>query len=198
MLALLVTTGLAGTLKHTSLTSQERKFAVNLMKDSKMSVLNSIKGLSDKQLNFKPSKEEWSISQYIEHIATSENSLWGWLDKTMRLPANPEKRSEVKFTDDSLIQMIKDCYNVPESARIFIPEKKKWKNTDQALADFKTQRTSHIKYLKSSTEDLRNHILQMPFGYIDAYQVSLVIVAYDNLLIEKINTVINNSRFPKS
>jgi hypothetical protein len=56
LLALLVITGLAGTITSTSITSKERKLIVSNLKDTKNDVLKSIKGLSKSQLNFKPSE----------------------------------------------------------------------------------------------------------------------------------------------
>ena len=44
LLTLLVITGLAGTLKDTSLSKKERKAALSLMKDTKADVLKSVKG----------------------------------------------------------------------------------------------------------------------------------------------------------
>ncbi|MEI9942757.1 MAG: hypothetical protein WDN26_00910 [Chitinophagaceae bacterium] len=195
LLTLLVTTGLAGTLKHTSLTSQERKLAVNLMKDSRTEVLNSTKGLSEKQLRFKPSKESKSIGIYIEQVAVTENDLWQLLETTMKAPANSEKRLEVKFNDEELIKMIEDGCDVTPSAEA--PQKTKWKNANEALSDFKNKRAAHIKYLRSSTEDLRNHVVQMSFGWIDCYQLSLMIAARNKCYVQEINEIKQEPAFPK-
>ena len=66
LLTLLVITGLAGTLKDTSLSHKERKSAMTLMKDSKTAALKSIKGLSEAQLNFKSSTDHCSIKEWFE------------------------------------------------------------------------------------------------------------------------------------
>ena len=58
LLTLLVTTGLAGTLNNSSLSQKERKQAINLIKSSRKEVLNSMGGLSSRQLKFKPSSKE--------------------------------------------------------------------------------------------------------------------------------------------
>src|SRR5580765_9004749 len=97
LLTLLVITGLAGTLKDTSLSHKERKSAMTLMKDSKTSALKSIKGLSNTQLNFKPASDRWSIKECMYHIAISEKNLWDMLETSLKGPANPEKRAEIKM-----------------------------------------------------------------------------------------------------
>lgn len=197
LITLLVITGLAGTLKHSSLTKQERKFTVNLMKDTKTEVLNSAKELSEAQLNFKSSPDSWSVLECIDHIALSENNLWQLIEVTMKAPANPEKRSEIKVADDQFVKMIEDRSNKVKTSEAFEPKNAKWKNINEALADFKNKRAAHIKYLKSSTEDLRNHVVQMPFGWIDCYQLSLMIAAHSNRHIQQIAEVKNDPNFPK-
>src|SRR5215470_14089763 len=97
LLALLVITGLAGTVTSTSITSKERKFAATHLKDTKVDVLKSIKGLSQAQLDFKANSHKWSIRECVYHIAVSEKTLWQLLQQTMKRPANPEKRPDIKM-----------------------------------------------------------------------------------------------------
>src|SRR5438552_19117656 len=111
LLTLLVITGLAGTLKDTSLSEKERKTATSLLKDTKADVLKSVKGLSDAQLNFKAAPDRWSVKECMYHIAISEKNLWDMLEGSMKTAANPEKRSEIKVTDDQLIKMMEDRSN---------------------------------------------------------------------------------------
>src|SRR5678815_960329 len=88
LLTLLVISGLAGTLKNTSISKKERKYSINLMKDTKTDVLQTVKGLTDAQLNFKPSVESWSVKECMYHIAITEKSLWGMLEGAMKAGAN--------------------------------------------------------------------------------------------------------------
>ena len=69
LLALLVITGLAGTIRSTSITSKERKLVASYLKDTKNKVLKSIKGLSKSQVNYKPSRDKCSIKESIYHAA---------------------------------------------------------------------------------------------------------------------------------
>jgi hypothetical protein len=96
LLALLVITGLAGTINDSSLSKKERKYAVVLMKDTKEDVFNSVKGLSDAQLDFKASPDKWSVRGCIYHIAASEKMLWSLFENTMKGPANPEKIHQIR------------------------------------------------------------------------------------------------------
>ena len=106
LLTLLVITGLAGTINDFSINKQERKAAISLMKDTKADVLRSVKGLSEAQLNFKTAPDKWSVRECMYHIAISEKNLWDMMEAAMKAPANPEKRSEIKMTDEQLIKMM--------------------------------------------------------------------------------------------
>src|SRR5688572_5566723 len=108
LLTLLVISGLAGTPSGNTLSKKERKYAADQMKDSRADVLKSIKELSEAQLNFRAGKDQWTIKECIYHIAISERNLWNLIEATMELPANPEKRSEIKLTDEELVKMMND------------------------------------------------------------------------------------------
>ena len=198
LIALLVVTGLAGTIHSDSISQKERKFALKEMKETKNEVLKSIKGLSDKQLNFRSAPDHWSVQECINHIALSENNLWHLLEGTMKAPANPEKRTEIKVTDEQFVNMMKDRTNKVKTQEAFEPKNAPWKSLDEAIKDFKDKRNDHIKYMKSTTEDLRNHVVQLPFGWIDCYQLYLMIGAHSNRHTQQIDEVKADPNFPKN
>jgi len=197
LLTLLVITGLAGTLKDNTISQKDRKTVVVLMKDSRAEILKDVKGLSEAQLNFKASREQWSIKECIYHIAISEKNLWGILESSMKGTATPEKRSEIKITDEQLIKIIEDKTNKVKIVEPFESKSIPYKSVDDALNAFKNSRTDHMKYIKSTTEDLRNHIVQMPFGSIDCYQLCLMIALHNNRHLQQINELKAYSSFPR-
>jgi len=197
VLTLLVLTGFAGSLYTETLSSKERKSLVNELKDSKKAFLQSVKGLSEDQLNFKASPESWSVKECAYHIALAENSLWQLADKTIKEPANPEKRTEIKMTDEQLLAKVKDrSYKVKTTEKLE-PSTAKYKNLDEALEDFKTKRADLLKFVKSSTDDMRDHVTQMPFGALDSYQVLLMLAAHTNRHTQQIEEVKANPNFPR-
>ena len=197
LLTLLVITGLAGTLKDTSLSHKERKSAMTLMKDTKATALKSIKDLSLAQLNFKAAPDKWSVKECIYHIAISEKNLWDMLEASLKGPANPEKRSEIKMTDEQLIKMIEDRNTELKTTEPFELKNKPYKTLGDALSAFKSRRTDHIKYIKTTTEDLRNHIVQMPFGSLDCYQLCLMMASQSNRYTQQIDEMKTDPNFPK-
>jgi PHP family Zn ribbon phosphoesterase len=197
LLTILVITGLAGTINNTSISKSERKSAINLMKDTRSEVLKSVKGLSEAQLNYKAGPDRWSIKECMYHIAITEKELWGMLEKTMKSPANPEKRSEIKVSDEDLVKMIEDRSMKVKTPDPFEPKNTSYKSLSEAIDAFKAMRADHIKYMKSSTEDLRNHVVEMPFGMIDGYQFSLFVAAHSNRHRQQIDEVKADPGFPK-
>ena len=197
LLLLLVLTGLAGRLFTTTITSQERRYLIDNLKDSKTTFTKSVKGLSEEQLNFKPAADRWSIKECMQHIALSENMLWSLAEKTLKEPANPEKRAEIKVTDEQIVKMIADRTNKVKTSEQLTPDKAKWQTPDDILDAFKDQRGALIKYAKTSTDDMRNHVVQMPFGYIDTYQLLLMIGAHTRRHTLQIEEVKADPAFPK-
>jgi hypothetical protein len=197
LLTLLVVTGLAGTIKDTSLSKHERKMVVDLMKDTKTNAINSVKKLSDAQQNYKTAPERWSAKECMYHIAGAEKMLWQMLEKAMKEPANPGKRSEIKITDEELIKSTEDRTNKLQAPEPIQPKNTGFATLDVAIDDFKSNRLEHIKYLKNTTEDLRDHVVQMPFGWIDCYQLCLLIAAHSNRHTQQIDEVKAAPGFPK-
>ncbi|HEV8285620.1 MAG TPA: DinB family protein [Chitinophagaceae bacterium] len=196
LLALLVITGLAGTITSTSITSKERKLAANHLKETKLNALKMMKGLSEAQLNFKAAPDKWSIKECAFHIAIAEKNLWQTLEATMKLPANPEKRFEIKLTDEQIINMVKDRNKKFKTSENLEPKNTKFKSMDEALESFKSLRTDHIKYIKTTTEDLRNHIAKLPVGWVDCYQLCLFISAHSNRHTQQMEEVKADPNFP--
>ena len=197
LLILLVVTGLAGIENDTAPSKQERKTAVSLLKETRADVLNTIKGLSETQLNFKASPEKWSVKECMYHIAISEKNLWAMMEGAMKSQANPEKRAEIKITDEQLIEMMEDRSSKVKTVESFEPKSTPYQYLDDAVNAFKVMRADHIKYMKSTTEDMRNHVVQMTFGWLDCYQLCLMMASHSNRHMQQMKEVIADTDFPK-
>ena len=197
LLTMLVITGLAGTINDFSISGKERKYAITLMKDTRDAVQDEVKGLSGAQLDYKEAPDRWSVKDCLFHIAAAEKALWKMFEASMKSPANPEKRADIKVTDEKVVTMVEDRVTVKAKApEMLQPGNTGYKTAAEALADFKTTRTEHIKYMKTTTEDLRNHVSQMPVGPIDGYQLYLFIAAHSNRHTQQIQEIKKSPGFP--
>jgi hypothetical protein len=181
-----------------TLSKKERDYATKLLMDTKNDVLSKIQGLSEAQLKFKPAPDRWSVEECLKHIAVTEQALWQMTEGTLKQPANPDKRSEIKMTDEQLIAMIEDRTQKKQTMDQFKPENTPYKSAEDAVASFKGDREKLITYVKSTQEDLRNHVATMPFGMIDSYQLILFIGAHSNRHAQQIAEVMADPGFPKS
>lgn len=197
LLALLVITGLAGALDNTALSGKERKASANLMKETRSELLKSVKNLSEAQLNFRSAPDRWTIKECVYHITMSEKALWDLMEATMKSPANAEKRAEIKVSDEQFIKNIENRSNKVKTMEMLEPKNTPFKSMDEALNEFKKMRTEHIKYIKSTTEDMRNHVAQLPFGWVDCYQLTLMVGAHADRHRQQIEEIKADPNFPK-
>ena len=182
-----------------TISKKEKKFAAKFLKETRDQVIESVKDLSEAQLKFKPADDSWSVEECLKHIAVTEQLLWGMLEGNLKQPATPDKRSELKFTDEELVKKIEDRSVKGKTVDPAKPENTPFKSAEEALAAFKQNREKLIDYTKGTEDDLRNHVVSgLPFGAIDGYQFILFISAHSNRHMQQIIDVKANPAFPRS
>jgi hypothetical protein len=196
LLALLVLTGLAGRPSFETISGAERRLLTHHLKETKINLVKSVKGLSEMQLNYKPAPGKWSIQECVQHLAISENELWKMAAGVIRQPTNWEKRSKIKMTDEQLLAVFADRSQKFQAAEAFLPQKSSGKTTHEALDEFKQSRNKLIKFARSTTDDLRNHVNVTPSGASDAYQLILMIAAHTQRHTLQIEEVKKDKGFP--
>jgi hypothetical protein len=181
------------------LTKDEKKMVSKNLKATLKVLQKSVKGLSDAQLNFKAAPDKWSIKECVYHLALSETNLWGWAQGTLAAPANPDKRKDIKITDEKLLAGVEDRTNKVKTGETFEPKNAKWTTVPEALQFLKEERQKHIDALKASTEDYRNHVAeQSPVGPIDAYQIILLMSAHTVRHSKQIDEVKASAGYPSN
>ncbi len=180
------------------LSKKEKKSAAKFLKETEKEVLASVKGLSEAQLKFKPAEDKWSIEDCMKHIAATEIGLWQMTNGVLQQPANPEKRADIKMTDDQVKKNIEDRTNKVKTAPNLEPQNTPFKTMDEAITSFKDNRGKLIDYMKNTDADMRNHVAALPFGSFDCYQMVLFIGAHSNRHMQQINEVKADPGFPKN
>jgi len=184
--------------KPASVSDQEKKYASDLLLQTEAGVINSIAGLSDAQLNFKPAPDKWSVLDCVKHIAVTEQSLWQMTNGAITAAVNPEKRADVKATDEQVVQMIESREKKVKTAPAMEPQNTPYKSLHEALESFVKDRSKLINYVKTTDADLRNHVVTMPFASFDSYQMILFIGAHSNRHTQQIEEVKADPNFPKN
>lgn len=189
---------LAFTVNVDGLSKKERKFAISYLEETRNDLTNTIKGLSEAQFNFKPADNRWSVKECLQHIATTEKALWKWSDSIINAPANPEKRADVKTSDQDIINGLTNRTQKFQAPAEMRPENSPFSTALDAFNGFKAARESVIKYVKKTNVDLRSHVTQGPMGAIDAYQMILFIGAHSNRHTQQIAEIMADPNFPKN
>jgi len=181
-----------------ALTKQERDFAVQFMEQTRDALVSDVKGLSPEQLNFKADSTRWSVAQCVEHIALAEEGLTTVIKMNLKSPADPSKRDSLKYTDQQIIDFLTNRTQKFQAPEMLRPTGK-FSSFQAALDSFIVRRNKNIEFIKTTQEDLRNHIWVTPgFGMIDDYQAVLFMVAHSRRHTLQLEEVKASPGFPKA
>jgi uncharacterized damage-inducible protein DinB len=188
----------AAQISSTSLTAQEREFALKQFETSRDNFLKSIAGLSQKQWTFKPAPDRWSVAEVAEHITVSESTIFGLVQgKAMQSPADPSKRASVKGKDQVLLEKIQDRSHKAQAPEILRPANR-FANEAELVKAFEQARDANMDYIKTTSDDLRDHFYDHPaLGTLDGYQWMLLISAHSARHTAQIEEVKADPNFPK-
>ncbi|MCW3087014.1 MAG: hypothetical protein JWQ78_400, partial [Sediminibacterium sp.] len=181
-----------------TLNKEERKVAMDFLKETKKGVWDATQGLSEAQLKFKPAPDKWSVEDCLKHIAITEKMLWSMVDAGLKQPATPEKRADLKTKDQDVIKNVEDRTTKVKTYAPMEPVNTPYKSATEAWESFSGSRDKLIEYVNTTNDDLRNHISQLPIGLFDSYQMILFIGAHSNRHMQQINEVKADPNFPKN
>lgn len=186
LLTMLVLTGLAGKLHSDTLTTKERHYLASGLKTSRNDFFKSVEGLSSRQLNFRPAKDKPSVKDCIYELVSIENSLW---HSTKTFLEKGPSTLQKTFPDDEMVTAV---VQKPLSCK-----KLKFRNTKEALKLYKSIRAEMLRYVHTSTENVRGHVVATSSGNFDAYQCMLLNTLYTNYYVQQIEQIKSARNFPE-
>jgi hypothetical protein len=180
------------------LTPVERKFAIDYLNKTKGRLLKDVKGLSTTQLNYRPNDSSWCVAQCVEHITLSENLIKDWIHGSLVGPATPTRKSEEKYTPETLIAIVTDrSQNRAKTGGPWLPDGN-FPGTAAAIQAFVSRRGSTIAYVESTQDDLKNHFIDHPqWGALDLYEAFIMLSAHCERHTLQLEEVMANPNFPK-
>lgn len=157
------------------------------------------KDLTPEQWNFKAAPDRWSVAEVYEHLAASEDLLFGLItERVLKSPAMPEKKDAAKqeANDALVLKAIPDRTN-----RVQAPEPLRPTNRFGSIAEtrkqFAERRQRTMEFIKNSSQDLRAHFFDSPvIPGMDAYQWFLFISAHTMRHTDQIREVKADANFP--
>ena len=175
----------------------DKTFFQQYYQETLTNLSNVVAGLNAEQLHFKAADSVWSISQVLEHILLTEKMLSEHIQNNMAQPANPERRAEIQYSDDEIIQMSLDRSEKYKAPTILIG-KGKYSKPQDALDELAQQREELLTFLDSvAVEDLRNHVSDSPSGASDAFQSLLFMAGHTARHTAQIEELKAHPDFPK-
>lgn len=199
LFTLLIAFGFCGSLMaQTPLTKEEKDFAIKYLNEATKELEQTVKGLSEAQLKYRPDANSWSVEDCLKHLTISEANIWaGFVDAALQQEPDPSKRSEVKASDEMILGMIESRDQKVQTSESFQPVNKEG-DFKTVLKEFKSLRAAHLKWLKKTDEDLRNRYAQTPVGTIDAYQGVLFISGHVKRHTAQMKEVMASEGFPSA
>jgi hypothetical protein len=179
------------------LTKEEREAAVKYLKQTQKLFLDSVKGLSEEQLKWKPAPDKWSVFEVSEHITLAESFIFDMIaGQVMKSPADETKTSAV--TAEQIMKMVPDRsqkFQAPEPIR---PDKATWSSMTETLAAFKQKRGTTINFVDKGNDDMRSHFCPNPiFKDLDAYLWLFFLSGHTERHVKQILEVKANPGFPR-
>lgn len=200
-LLLLAVVAIAAPAAAPTLSQADRDKAITELDGSRQMFLDAIKGLSPAQWNFKAGPDRWSIAQCADHIALSEDLIFGVvMNQVMKTTPDPAKHELVKGKDDVLVKMLQDRTHKATAPEPLDPTKHMMAPED-ATKQFLASRARTIDFVKTTQDDLRDHFFDHPvpaIGTLDAYQWILLISGHTRRHTLQILEVKADPNFPKN
>jgi DinB family protein len=151
------------------ITDRERETALALLTRSRATVLNAVEGVTETQARWRPAPERWSILEYIEHLAVSDDGLIALVKRSLETPARTETEDERKAREQQIraTPIPRGVNRAPEQLK----PAARFSSLGEAVSAFLAARERTIEYARSTTDDLRSHFTPHPvLGQMDAFQ----------------------------
>jgi hypothetical protein len=151
------------------ITDLERQKAIGYLTRSRQTLLDAVEGVTDQQARWKPAADRWSILQYVEHLAVSDDELCAMIRKSLESPAQPETEDERRAREEKIKQT-----PIPRGANVapdHLQPHGHFASLSDALAAFLAARDRTLEFARTTQEDIRSHFApHSVLGQLDGYQ----------------------------
>jgi hypothetical protein len=151
------------------LTDLEREKALGLLNRSRKTLLEAVDGVTDEEARWKPEPDRWSILEYVEHLAVSDDELIAMIKRSLATPARPETEAERRERETKIREtpVPRGANHAPQMLR----PGGRFATLSEAVAAFLAARERSLEYARSTQDDLRSHFTNHSvLGPLDGYQ----------------------------
>ena len=128
-----------------------------------------MEGVTETQSRWKPAADRWSILEYVEHLAISDDGLVEMIRKSLGTPPRPETEEQRKAREQKIrdTPMPRGINRAPE----MLEPGGRFQSLADALAAFLAARERTLDFARSTQDDLRSHFSpHTVLGPLDGYQ----------------------------
>jgi hypothetical protein len=151
------------------ITDIERQKALDLLIRSRQALLEAVEGVTEQQARWKPAPERWSILEYVEHLAVSDDALVALVERSLQSPARPETEIERRAREQKIREtpLPRGVNRAPDTLK----PNARFGSLAEALAGFREARQRTMEFTRNTQEDLRSHFApHTVLGPLDGYQ----------------------------
>jgi len=151
------------------LSDQDRQKAIHVLTKTRQILLDAVDGVTENQARWKPSPDRWSILEYTEHLAVSDDGLVALVQKSLQTPARTETPDERRERESKIRATVipRGVNQAPHALR----PSGRFASLADAVAAFLAARGRSLNYAATTQDDLRSHFSPHPvLGELDAYQ----------------------------
>jgi DinB superfamily len=174
-----------------ALTELERQRLVAHLEMTAGWLVDEVSGLTTAQIEFRRAPNAWTIAQVVDHLVVVAPIYWRDLQTALKQP--PTDRP-TWMTDADVL-----WYGIDRTRREqAVPTERPTGEFRDLRASLEAYRTSHdrlLKYVKTTRDDLRSHIVQRQG--CDAYQWALMISTHEQRHVLQIREIKADPKFPK-
>jgi hypothetical protein len=172
-------------------TAVERQRLVAHLEMTSAWLVDEVSGLTPRQLAFKPSADQWSIAQVIDHLLVVGPIYWDALQTALKSPPSEQPSA---FSDADIL-----WYGIDRGARekalsTEVPAGR-FRDLPSALAEYRKNHARLVEFVNNTSADLRAHIV-LRQG-CDAYQWALLITTHEQRHILQIREIKADKGFPR-
>lgn len=180
-----------------TLSQGDRDFALSALHGSRKLFLDSVSGLSEAQLKWKPDAKTWSVMEVAEHIVASEEFVAGYAQKALQSPADPSKKQpKPRAMDEKVLAALTNRSQKAQAPEGLAP-KGRFRTIAELTAEFRKLRDRNIAFVRETQQDLRSHFAPSWMGDLDALQWLLYMAGHSERHVAQIEELKANPGFPK-
>jgi hypothetical protein len=137
------------------ITEQEREVALGLLTRSRQVVLDAVAGVTETQATWQPNAARWSVRQYVEHLAISDDGLVAMICKSLQGPV-VEETLEARKERQAKIRATVMPRGVNKAPEVLKPDGR-FASLADAVAGFLAARERTMEFARTTQDDLHRH-----------------------------------------